>query len=164
MMRFLSFILLMILFFSCETGQMTSTPTELEGVWVYKGYQYGPGHAGTPAGMPGCEKETENVTLEITRKNNRLEISGRSFINTYFSTAEVSFERTDQSGTIAFEGIGTTKMGGPENLMQCETVYYELLRNATIVKIENQRLYLGREQRPIDSRLHETLIFEKKKI
>ncbi len=153
MMRFMSFILLTILFFSCETGQLTSTPSELEGLWVYKGYRYG---------MSGCEDDLEKVTLEIIRKGNAFEISGRSFINTYFSNAEVSYNRAGQSGTISFDGIGTTKMGGPENLMNCETVYYQLLGSSTTVKIENQRLYLGREPRPVDSKLPETLIFEKK--
>lgn len=154
MMRFLSLILLTILFFSCETGELTSTPSELEGVWIFKGYKYG---------MPGCEDEPKKVTLEITRKGNVFEISGRSFINTYFSRAEVSYNTATQNGTIEFESIGTTKMGGPENLMNCEMAYYQLLAGSTNVKIENQRLYLGRESRVTDSGIPEILIFERQK-
>lgn len=151
----MSFLLLMTTFMACETGQLTSTPAEMEGVWVFKGYRYE---------TPDCRDDAAEVTLEITRKGDRFEISGRSYINTYFSEAEVSYNSSKQSGTLKFGGIGSTKMGGPENLMNCEIVYYQLLGGATTLKIEGDRLYLGREPRPIDSSLPETLIFEKKKV
>lgn len=160
MIRFLLFMLVTALFSSCETGSLTSTPSELEGVWVFKGYRQGE----TLYEVPGCEKETETITLEITRKGDGFDISGRSFINTYFSRAQVNYNRSDQSGTIKFEGIGTTKMGGPENLMNCESAYYQHLGNSSKVKTESQRLYLQREPRPVDSQIWPTLVFEKKKI
>ncbi len=155
MIRFLFFMLLAALFSSCDTGELTSTPSELEGSWIYKGYLHG---------FADCAAEMDSVTLEITRKGDVFEISGRSFINTYFSRARVSYNSSDQTGTIGFESIGSTKMGGPENLMRCETVYYQLLGSSNTIKLENQRLYLGREPRLADSKIPETLIFEKKKI
>lgn len=155
MIRFLFLMLFAALFASCDTGKLASAPSELEGVWIYKGYLHG---------IADCADEMELVTLEITRKGDVFEISGRSFINSYFSTARVNFNSPEQAGTIRFESIGSTKMGGPENLMKCETVYYQLLGNSNTVKIENQRLYLGREPRQEDSKIPETLIFEKKKI
>ncbi|MCD8540166.1 MAG: META domain-containing protein [Leadbetterella sp.] len=153
MKRFLSFAWVTFLFFSCETGGLTSTPSEIEGVWIFKGYQQG---------TYSCEDDLEKVTLEITRKGDKFEISGQSFINTYFSRAEVSYNRGNRSGSIAFEGIGTTKMGGPEHLMSCESVYYKMLGDANTLKIEDRRLYLGRIPLLNESRLPDTLIFEKK--
>ena len=156
MIRFLSFSFLMTVFMACETGQLTSTPAELEGAWLFKGYDN--------STTPDCREDAREVTLDITRQGNGFEISGRSFINIYSSSADVSYNPSTQSGTIKFSAIGSTKMGGPENLMACEVVYYQLLAGTTTVKIEGNRLYLTRETRPVDSSVPVTLIFEKKKV
>lgn len=152
MTRFLYFVLLAALFSSCETGSLTSTPSEPEGKWVLKGYRNR---------VSDCPYD--QVTLEISRKEKGYEITGRSFINTYFSDAEISYNVSDQSGTITFSGIGSTKMGGPEHLMLCEADYYQLLGSSATLKIENQHLHLSRVSRPEELGLPEVLIFERNK-
>jgi len=159
-MRTLFYVLLTTLFFSCDTGELTSTPSELEGEWVFKAYQRGE----NTDEWPDCAKEMGAVTLVLTRKGDGFEVSGQSVINTYFSYAKVNYNSGTGSGTIKFEGIGSTKMGGPENLMNCETIYYQYLEKVSEMKIEGRRLYLERVPLPVESQIWPSLVFEKKKV
>ena len=160
MKRILFFDFLTTLFSSCDTGELASTPSELEGVWVFKAYQ----RAENMHEWQDCTDGTKEVTLVLIRKGKGFEVSGQSVINMYSSSAEVSYSSGTRSGTIKFGSVGGTKMGGPENLMNCERIYYQYLENVSGIKIEGNRLYLERVPLPVESQIWPVMVFEKKKV
>ena len=128
---------------SCSNVEIaTNSENEILGKWVLKNKFLGDA-IDTPCGY--AVKNPTAITLEITKeKNNTFAINGQSTINTYFGS--FSIESIDDKLGINFikiGPIGSTKMAGPEEFMQCEMGYFDMLNSVKELKIDNGRLLLG---------------------
>lgn len=136
---------LVLLLGGCEAPQ--SAPHVLEGEWMFRGYQNGYQDCGS-----------DQVSLNIKKVGNSLELQGRSYVNTYFGSAKLSDEGSWQMAG----ALGTTKMAGSAVDMACEIRYYEKLSRTDSYKIEGNRLHLSQVLPASSSQVADILIFERK--
>lgn len=102
----------------CIAPQNSQTP---QGEWILTGISLD----NTPViGM---------ISLEITDTG----ITGNSGVNSYFGSLVL-----DSENKFSITGLGSTKMAGPENLMQQEQNYHNALKNVTSWKITDGILTL----------------------
>jgi heat shock protein HslJ len=141
-MRSALILLLVLINFSCQKDALMSAVPDVEGSWKFSGYKLS---EEAPITRP-CEQAA--VTLNIASSADGYSITGTSFINTYFSKVSFAIDHTKRAGTIEMAAIGSTKMAGPENLMQCESNYYVNLKSINNFMLEGQTLYLFRDLSP----------------
>lgn len=140
-------------------------PTDLSGKWVLKNYFLGDA-IDTPCGYENAN--APEITFEIsqdTEKNNTYKFSGKSTINSFFGSLEITDFDTDKKiASIAVGAVGSTKMAGPPELMQCESRFFEFLSNSKELKISEGKCLIGTfPKTTVPSRDGGTyLIFEKK--
>jgi heat shock protein HslJ len=138
--------LLFIQMLGCEDTSVQS-PSKLEGKWLFKEFFL------SDATMLGCGWEAEDVrpmTLEITKEGKAYKLNGAAPVNNYFGEAELlSFDETTANGKVKIGPVGSTKMAGPEPLMQCETMYLQMLQEATDIGFRDSgELMIGRFRTP----------------
>lgn len=75
------------------------------------------------------------ATMEITAEFQDGRISGKSAVNRYFGPFTLG-----SGGTINFGMMASTKMAGPEPLMQAESEYMSLLDQVAFIRVSNSRL------------------------
>lgn len=159
----LLFITLFMGMNACEET-VPKTEADLEGTWIFKEFFLG------DAILSGCGWEGEDartMTLVVEIEDDKYKISGNAPINSYFGNMLLlSFDNENNKGKVEIPPIASTKMAGPEPLMQCETQYFELLGTTTdIAIIADDVLHLGRfrtpESNPRDGGTY--LVFERAK-
>lgn len=104
-----------------------------------------------------CLTEKSEVTLEFSSTSEGLQVTGKSYINSYFSYANID----KHLGEMSFEPIGSTKMGGTPFMMNCEASFYQLLSETTSYSLENDKLTLSNPTNLTASGLVKTLTFKK---
>lgn len=123
---------------------------ELAGTWVLKSILLGD-MMDLPCGISN-EGKFEPITLELTTTKDEtgavLLLNGRSSVNQYSgSYALESYDETTKTGKLKMSPIGSTKMGGSPELMQCESRYFLLLGQAVDYQLSTingkQQLELG---------------------
>ncbi|MFS0491623.1 META domain-containing protein [Leadbetterella byssophila] len=144
-MRHLIFLFLGLFFFSCDEKSVT-TFSELEGSWNFVGYE---------SGYLDCP--IDSVYLNITKGDKEYKVEGRAFVNLFHSTVDIGEGKSFKFGT-----IGSTKMAGPPELMECETAFFEQLKHISIYKLNGNRLHLTYKAKPEQSSIPPVLIFERK--
>ncbi len=157
---------------SCTTQEIKAiTNTQLEGEWILKNVFLGDA-VDTPCGWEAGEHRdiTINFTSGKSESNPELKsFNGQSAVNQFFGNYQITtYDNTTQTGTIKTSTLGSTKMAGPPELMQCETRLFDFLTNALdfgFEEIEGKSiLKLGNFRKP-DSHPRDGgtyLIFEKK--
>lgn len=73
-------------------------------------------------------KEIGVVTLDITADK----ISGSAGVNRYFGSYDIN------DGEVTINGVGSTKMMGPEDLMKTEYKYLSVLQDVTSVELKDK--------------------------
>ncbi|AWV99412.1 META domain-containing protein [Arcticibacterium luteifluviistationis] len=147
---------------SCEKTDV-AIKEDLAGEWVLKNVFLSDA-IDTPCGWEVDKHEP--LTLNITKDGNGYSFGGNAVINTYFGSLElISFDEKNQTGKIQTGPIGSTRKGGPENLMNCETRFLTQLDTATDFAFDdNGELRIGNfrdeNSHPRDGGYY--LIFEKK--
>jgi heat shock protein HslJ len=141
-MRSALILLLVLINFSCQKDALMSAVPDVEGSWKFSGYKL---NEEAPLTNP-CDQAI--VTLNIASSPDGYSITGTSFINTYLSKVSFAIDHTKRAGTIEMAAVGSTKMGGPDNLMQCESNYYVNLKNINNFMLDGQTLYLYRNLTP----------------
>lgn len=155
-MRTILFLLLVSLSISCQKDALVSAVPDVEGNWKFSGYKT---NEQSSIDNPCSESA---VTFNISSSSEGYSITGTSFVNTYFSKVSFAMDNTKKAGKIEFDAIGSTKMAGPENLMQCENTYYNSLKNAKNFILDGQKLYLYRDLTIQDSHTNiPILVFER---
>lgn len=132
-MKYALFLILLATQISCQTSELSSSNAQFEGEWIFKGYEV------NDIITPPCMPEGGEVTLLIKEKGDVFSIEGKSFVNSYFSKAQIGKE----ANSLTVGAVGTTKMAGPDHLMACESRYYELLRSVFSYKTEGSELFLS---------------------
>ena len=155
-MKTLLLLLLATLTFSCQKDALVSAVPDVEGNWKFSGYKFNEQSALTNQ----CSESA--VTFNIASSSDGYSITGTSFVNTYFSKVSFAMDNTKKAGKIELEAVGSTKMAGPENLMQCENTYYSSLKTAKNFILDGQKLYLYRDLTSQDSHTNiPILVFER---
>ena len=78
----------------------------------------------------------KNITITLVNTNGTYRLAGNSAVNNYFA------DFTVKGNTIAVGTIGSTRMSGPEEDMQIESEYFNLLGSAGIIFYDGQVLSL----------------------
>lgn len=132
-------LILMAGAFACHPIDSDAVPntnsgslSNLKGTWTLK-YVFLSDAIDQPC---SSSKIPQGITLNITdelveNSTNTYVINGQSAVNSYFGGINiVSFDEKSQTGKANITQLGSTKMAGPEDLMNCELRYFTLL-NAT---------------------------------
>lgn len=156
----------MLIVNSCSKTEVAAINTDsYEGNWVLKNVFLGD-VVDTPCSYEVKEHRDLTLTISKEKESANLQLNGQSAVNTFFGNIKIeSIDATSNIASIKVDPLGSTKIGGPANLMQCETRYYSLMSEAIEMRIENDMLYMGRFKKdPTPSRDGGTfLIFERKK-
>ncbi|SOE20924.1 META domain-containing protein [Spirosomataceae bacterium TFI 002] len=149
---------------SCEENKLENQES-IEGTWIFKEFFLG------DAIMLGCgweAKDVRSMTLKIEKDGDQLKISGSAPVNNYFGNFDLlSFDKTTSQGKVKVGPIGSTKMAGPEPVMQCETMFLQMLQEAGDIGFSDSgELQIGRfrtaESNPRDGGTY--MVFEKAKL
>ena len=131
--RITIFLVFFMVFFSCKKAdimQTSSSVSAIIGKWKLTGIFLGDAIA-TPCygSIP-----TRDITIEFTGNpsgiGSKLSLNGQSTINNYFGSYEA-----DSKGIIKISSVGSTQIGGSEEMMQCETNYFTFLAASEAYKI-----------------------------
>ncbi len=144
---------------TCETVQVNASP-EIEGDWILKQVFLSDAYD-SPCGYDA--KDVSPITLTIKKEENDYVISGKSAVNHYFGTLKF---KTGSVTAIEMGAIGSTKMAGSPELMNCETRYYDMLNSAAELAVNEEGKLLIGNLRKADSHPRDGgtyLIFEKAK-
>lgn len=148
----------------CEE-KILKNQEKIEGIWIFKEFFLG------DAILSGCGWEAEEVremSITIKKEGEKYEFSGFGPVNNYFGSFDLlSLNENLNQGKIKVDAIGSTKMAGPEPLMQCESMYFEMLQEASDIGFsEDGELRIGRfrtsESSPRDGGTF--MVFEKAKL
>ncbi|MDO5088581.1 MAG: META domain-containing protein [Leptotrichiaceae bacterium] len=92
--------------------------------------------SGKKINIPNTGLEKPSITLNFTDKG----INGISAVNRYFSSYTI------KGNTVSFGVIGSTKMGGPQEMMNLEIKYLGILEKSEKIEIpDNNTLILKSE-------------------
>lgn len=131
-------ILMSILALQCEKADLSANP-KLAGEWVVKEVFLGDA-IDTPCGY--ANTSSPELTIKFSADKNAdgtYSFSGKSAVNQYFGSYEVtSFEGSINVGTIKLGPIGSTKMAGPQPLMDCEMRFFTLLEQSSDFSVLNE--------------------------
>ncbi len=152
---------------SCSKEEVSDKiDSKLVGTWVLKNVFLGDA-IDTPCGY--ATKGVRELTMVISEdtESKTLKISGQSAINVYNgSLSIISSDTSNGISTIKIGALGSSKMAGPPDLMECETRLYNFLNEAPELRISDTgELNIGRFKKDnTPSRDGGTfLIYEKKK-
>jgi hypothetical protein len=138
---FLSVLFLISGMDMCKNVQIDASG-DILGDYQFKGYFLGDA-IDQPCGWQTPLK-TE-ITLAI-KKNEKAEIglSGRSTVNQYFAGLQLA-DKPDARGVYAAEvsTMGSTKMAGPPEMMECELRFFNMLRESKEIRIQENFLHIG---------------------
>ncbi len=121
--------------------------TKIIGKWVLK-YKFLGDAIDTPCGY--AVTNARDITLDIedntTSSNvNELRLSGNSPVNLYNGGFVItSYDEITGIGTMKIGALGSTKMAGPEELMECETNYFNMLNEFSEFRVQEGKLHIGR--------------------
>lgn len=115
-----------------------SPEQSLQGEWIIKNVFLGDA-IDTPCGyaVTNAPTLTMNFSTEKESGSDNLTFSGRSAVNQYFGAYKVTdFDSSTGIGTIEIGTIGSTKMAGPAELMDCEQRFFAFLKQSTDFKVQ----------------------------
>lgn len=130
-----------------EVAADTLNSTKIIGKWVLK-YKFLGDAIDTPCGY--AVTNARDITLDIednsTSSNvNELRLSGNSPVNLYNGGFNIiSYDENTGIGTMKITALGSTKMAGPEELMECETNYLNMLNEFSEFRVQEGKLHIGR--------------------
>jgi heat shock protein HslJ len=135
----IGFFIYVVLLLSCSKNNGV---TLLEGEWVLQNRFYG------DVMMSPCDDNVTDhpkITLTISaEENGTWKVSGKSVINTYFSSFEIENRYDNDSRMkINVNSLGATKIGGTIEKMNCEREYFRLLSEANEIRIVGTTLNWG---------------------
>lgn len=152
MKTILVFVLSLLSITMCESEPETDLYSKiLTNTWVLKNHFLGDA-IDTPCGYATQNTRDLNLTITKTEENKSIlgdyKINGLSAINSYFGSIEItSFNTETKRGNVKIGTIGSTKMGGSQELMDCENRYFGMLNQSEEFQIiENEgktMLHLG---------------------
>lgn len=137
---------------------------DIKGEYIYK-YRFLGDAIDTPCGY--AVTNVRDLTLKIeenTEDKNSYRISGNSAVNMLSGYLTITgYDSKMGIGTIKIGQLGSTKMAGPPELMQCEQAYFDMLNEAPEFRVQEGKLHIGRFKKDdIPSRDGGTyMIFEK---
>jgi heat shock protein HslJ len=130
-----------------EVQADTTIATKLHGKWVLK-HRFLGDAIDTPCGY--AVTNARDITLEVadnTESNdaNELRIAGNSAVNMYFGGLTITgFDTKTGIGSMKISTLGSTKMAGAPELMECETGYFNMLNESEGFRIQDGQLHVGR--------------------
>lgn len=130
-----------------EVAADTSVSTSIIGKWVLK-YKFLGDAIDTPCGY--AVTNARDITIEIednpdSSNPNELRLSGNSAVNLYNGGFVITgFDEKNGIGTMKIGALGSTKMAGPPELMECETNYFNMLNEFSEFRIQEGKLHIGR--------------------
>ena len=148
MIKYFSLLIFLTLFrmdFCTEIEVESSVNSnEILGNWTYKNRFLGDA-IDTPCGYAVTNVRDLTLKIEVNSENKEyLKLSGNSAVNMLFGDLKVlTFDKSTGIGTLKIEHLGSTKMAGPPELMQCEQGYFEMLTGAEDFKVEGKKLLVG---------------------
>lgn len=132
----------------CST-ETISSEASLQGEWVIKNVFLGDA-IDTPCGYEVTNAPTLTINFSADKQENsdKLRFNGSSAVNSYFGGYKVlSYDSKTGIGTLEMGAIGSTKMAGPAELMQCEQRIFDFLQQAKDFEISTENgktsLHLG---------------------
>ncbi|MCP9755261.1 META domain-containing protein [Lacihabitans sp. CCS-44] len=130
-----------------EVQADTAIAINLEGKWVLK-HRFLGDAIDTPCGY--AVTNARDITLEVTDNTesndvNELRITGNSAVNMYFGGLTITgFDTNTGIGSMKISTLGSTKMAGAPELMECETGYFNMLNESAEFRIQEGQLHVGR--------------------
>lgn len=130
-----------------EVQANDDTSSKVIGKWVLKNKFLGDA-IDTPCGY--AVTNARDITLEFADNTessdvNQLRLSGNSAVNYYNGDFVITgFDEKSGIGTMKIGALGSTKMAGPPELMQCETNYFNMLNEFSEFRIQGEQLHIGR--------------------
>ena len=120
--------------------------TKIEGKWVLK-HKFLGDAIDTPCGY--AVTDARDITLEIakdtdSKESNVYKINGNSAVNVYFGNLKINTTNASNGiSTVTIGQLGSTKMAGSPEHMQCETGYFDMLSQSVEIRLENNQLQIG---------------------
>ncbi len=157
---------------SCTKVELAAAETTASnmiiGKWILK-HKFLGDAIDTPCGY--AVTNVRDITIEIednpdSSNPNELRLSGNSAVNLYNGGFIITgFDEKTGIGTMKIAAIGSTKMAGPPELMECETNYFNMLVEFSEFRVQEGKLHIGRFKKdPTPSREGGTyFIYEKAK-
>lgn len=130
-----------------EIQAVEESSSQIIGKWVLKNRFLGDA-IDTPCGY--AVKNARDITLEIADNTESsdskvLRMTGNSAVNMYFGDLTITgFDQTTGIGTMKISTLGSTKMAGEPELMECETGYFNMLNESAEFRVQNGQLHVGR--------------------
>lgn len=124
----------------CEKKTTIQPGDDLSGEWTVENVFLGD-VIDTPCGYEVKDSPKLTINFEDEKKagEEAFRFSGKSAVNQFFGTYKItSFDKTTGVGTVEMGAIGSTKMAGPEPLMQCENRYFSLLEDVADFSIAKE--------------------------
>lgn len=159
------------------SSQKLTSLTELQGTWKLNVTLWG-----DALELPCYESRgtkdslSRDITLVLSKdatesSGQKININGQAPINLYTATAEIlSYNSTDQEGTLSVSALGSTKIAGSNELLACESRFYKLIETAKNFRVITDKkgqktLYWGVINKSNSTLLYpgNYLIFEKVK-
>lgn len=137
-MKYLLFAIPLMLAMQCE-NTATKPENKMAGEWLVQEVFLGD-VIDTPCGYEVQDAPQLTINFsETANENGQFSFSGNAAINQFFGTYEITeFDEKTGGGTITLGAIGSTKMGGPEELMNCEIRFFDLLNRTTDFSITTE--------------------------
>jgi heat shock protein HslJ len=130
-----------------EIAADNSVDTNVVGKWVLK-YKFLGDAIDTPCGY--AVTDVRDITLELSENTESsakksLSINGNSAVNNYFGNFTITgFDTKTGIGTMKIGPLGSTKMAGPTELMDCENNYFNMLNEFSEFRVQEGKLHIGR--------------------
>ncbi|OIN57109.1 META domain-containing protein [Arsenicibacter rosenii] len=129
----LFFASLIAMAFSCERNDETvvalsAATAKLDGTWKLV-------EPATPYTIT-LELNLMPATATALTASNVYEATGKAPINSYFT--KLTQPKPAESDQVIVDGIGSTKVGGPAEVMQAEQTYFTNLKNVTRYELTTQ--------------------------
>jgi heat shock protein HslJ len=130
-----------------EIQAADNSSTQILGKWVLK-HRFLGDAIDTPCGY--AVANARDITLEIADNTESadakvLRMTGNSAVNMYFGDLTITgFDEKTGIGTMKISTLGSTKMAGPPELMECETNYFNMLNESAEFRIQEGQLQVGR--------------------
>ena len=137
---------------SCSNEKLISDsekkPIELIGKWKAVSLFLSDATTGVcHADIPNRDITIEFIN-ELADDKKSFKVAGSSTVNSYFATITInSFIDSEKKASISVNSIGSTKMAGSPEMMNCEQNYFQFLTESTGIQIftdKPNRLHIGR--------------------
>ena len=124
------FLLLAPLLLACETASIDAST--LDGTWQLTGV-----FLSDALDQPCSNGVTPNNKMTLTFDTENKKVNGTSSVNLLNGSFDFSIpSQTGEIGDISFNPLGSTKIGGSEEQLQCELRYFNMLQDAREFRIE----------------------------